>query len=138
MLLIIVTTNLGFHCFVSSHLGVWLGNPYGRSRVDKIFIPDIKQQDVRAVEALNKEATKFALALLDVFFSKETLCRSLATRKEGRDLLNPDVVEGIRRKTSSVCACLRACICMIVYERCAHNIICKCMCTCVMGLSGWL
>lgn len=66
--------------------------------MEKIFIPDTKPQDIRAVEALNKEATKFTLALLDVFFSKETLSRSLVTRKEGRDLLNPDVIEGIRRK----------------------------------------
>ena len=53
--------------FVASNLGVWLGNPYGRAGVEKIFIPDTKPQDIRAVEALNKEATKFALALLDVF-----------------------------------------------------------------------
>ena len=50
---------------------------------------------------LSKAASKCALALLDVFFSKECLARYLAT-KEGKDLLDPDIIEGIRCKIQVV------------------------------------
>lgn len=79
-------------------VGMWLGNPFGREGIEKIFIPDVNRQDVRAVEAMNKEPTKFALSLVDVFFSKETLAKSLVTQKDGRERLDPDIIEGIRRK----------------------------------------
>ena len=47
---------------------MWLGNPFGRKDIEKIFIPEVNRRDVRAVEALSKEPSKFALALVDVFF----------------------------------------------------------------------
>ena len=76
--------------------GVLLGDPQGEMiRIDH---PTVKQSDIRGVEALAKTAPKCALALLDVFFTKECLMRSLATKKEDKDLLDPDVIEGIRCK----------------------------------------
>ena len=47
------------------------------------------------MEVLCKSASKCALALLDVFFSKESLARSLAKKREGKDLLDPDIIDGI-------------------------------------------
>ena len=79
-------------------VGVWLGNPFGREGIEKIFIPDVNRRDVWAVEAMSKETSKFSLALVDVFFSRETLAKSLVTQKEGRQRLDPDIIEGIRRK----------------------------------------
>ena len=57
----------------------------------------MKRSDIRAVEVLSKSASKCALSLLDVFFTKECLVRSLATKKD-KDLLDPDIIEGIRCK----------------------------------------
>ena len=82
---------------------MWLGNPFGREGIEKLFIPDVNRRDVRAVEALSKEPSKFALALVDVFFSKETLAKSVVTQKEGRERLDLDVIEGIRRKYITIC-----------------------------------
>ena len=58
----------------------------------------MKLSDIRAVQVLSKDAAKCALSLLDVFFSKECLVRSLVTKKDDKDLLDPDVIEGIRCK----------------------------------------
>ena len=77
-------------------VGVLLGDPYGESKF--IAHPMIKQRDIKATEAVCNNGKKFVLARLDVFFNKATLARSLVTRKEGRDLLDPDVIQGIRCK----------------------------------------
>ena len=45
-----------------------------------------------------------ALALLDVFFTKEQLGRSLVTNKDGRDLLDPNIIEGIRCELCNITA----------------------------------
>lgn len=45
-----------------------------------------------------KDAGKFALKLLSVFFSAEELSKSNCTKAEGRDLLDPDLLLGIKRK----------------------------------------
>ena len=58
-----------------------------------IVIHGFQQRDVKAVGATS---TKLALNLLDVFFDKQTLATSLVTKWEGRNLLNPDTIEGIR------------------------------------------
>ena len=72
-----------------------MGNP----RTDKhIVIPGYSQTSVRALEALSTTAAKLALGLTDILFTKDELSSSLVTVKEDRDLLNPDRVEGIRRK----------------------------------------
>ena len=56
----------------------------------------MKLSDIRAVKVLSKGAAKCALSLLDVCFSKECLVHSLATKKDDKDSLDPDVIEGIR------------------------------------------
>ena len=76
--------------------GLILGDPNGQ--FIHIDHPTVKPSDIRGVEVLSKAAPKCALALLDVLFSKECLARSLATKKEDKDLLDPDIIEGIRCK----------------------------------------
>lgn len=80
-----------------------LGDPNGQ--FIHIDHPTVKANDIRGVEVLSKAASKCALALLDVFFSKECLARSLATKKEGKDLLDPDILEGIRCKIKLYICC---------------------------------
>ena len=81
---------------VCCNAGVLLGDPHGQN----LFVahPTIKQSDVRATEALSKNPSKFVLSMMDLFFSRSTLANSLATRKEGRDRLDADIMEGLRRK----------------------------------------
>ena len=57
--------------------GLILGDPNGQ--FIHIDHPTVKPRDIRGVKVLSKAASKCALALLDVFFSKECLARSLAT-----------------------------------------------------------
>ena len=45
-----------------------------------------------------KDAGKFALKLLSMFYSPEVLSRSNCTKAEGRDLLDPHLSMGIKRK----------------------------------------
>ena len=80
--------------------GAILGNPSGHY----IVIDAFQQRDVKVVEATS---TKLALNLLDVFFDKQTLATSLVTKWEGRNLLNPDTIEGIRCEFNHPsCTCL--------------------------------
>ena len=61
-----------------------------------IHLADFTQRDVISVEGVSSDASKLALNLIDVFFfTKDILSTSLATRWEGRDLLDPEVIEGI-------------------------------------------
>ena len=93
-------------CFV----GLILGDPKGK--FIHIDHPTVKPSDICAVEVLSKAASKCALALLDVFFSKECLARSLATKKEDKDLLDPDIIEGIRCKIK-LCLCCLYCFTLV-------------------------
>ena len=81
--------------------GVLLGDPHGQN----LFVahPTIKQSDVRATEALSKTPGKFVLSMVDLFF---TLANSLATNKEGRERLDADIMEGLRRKLGNHVCCL--------------------------------
>lgn len=45
-----------------------------------------------------KDAAKFALRLMPVFFTNEELARSNCTLAQGRDLLNQEYLEAIKRK----------------------------------------
>ena len=76
--------------------GVLLGDPYG----ENLFVehPTITRKDVRSLEALSKSDQKLALALVDLFFPKDVQAASLATKKEDRDLLDQNIIEGIRCK----------------------------------------
>lgn len=77
---------------VYCNTGVLLGGPHGQN----LFVahPTIKQSDVRATEALSKTPGKFVLSMMDLFFSRSTLANSLATKKEGRERLDADIMEG--------------------------------------------
>lgn len=83
------------HTFII-HVGVLLGDPHGENKF--ISHPTVRQRDIRAVEAVCGDGKKFVLSALDIFFTKSTLARSLVTKKEGRDQLDPDIIEGLRRK----------------------------------------
>ena len=74
---------------------------------------DFTQRDVISVEGVSTDASKLALNLIDVFFTKDILSTSLATRWEGRDLLDPEVIEGIRCK----------CIIYHVLQHCSHTTV---------------
>ena len=50
-----------------------------------------------------KDPAKFALKLLSVFFSEEELGRSNCTKADGRDLLDQEVLLGIKCKKLDVC-----------------------------------
>ena len=50
----------------------------------------------QASSCLSKEPGKFATKLLDVFFTEEKLARSCCTRALGRELLDQNVLLGIK------------------------------------------
>ena len=82
--------------YVHVHVGVILGDPHGENKF--ISHPTVRQRDIRAAEAMCGDGKKFFLSALDIFFTKSTLARSLVTKKEGRDQLDPDIIEGLRCK----------------------------------------
>ena len=55
-------------------------------------LTNFTQRDVIQVEGVSTDASKLEHNLLDVFFTKDVLYTSLATRCEGRDLLDPKVI----------------------------------------------
>lgn len=88
-----------------------MGNP----RTDHhIIISGYSQASVRSVEALATTPAKLALGLADVLFTKDELSTSLVTKKEGRNLLDPDKVEGIRRKWQ----CCKSCVTLLCVLKC--------------------
>ena len=84
-----------------------LGDTHGQN----LFVahPTIKQSDVRANEALSKAPGRFVLSMLDLFFSRSTLSSSLATKK-GKDRLDADIMEGLRRKLEKM---VPLCLCKV-------------------------
>ena len=50
---------------------------------------------VRAIDALCRDGFELARRLLDLFFTKQQLSSGLVTKWEGRELLDPQIVEGI-------------------------------------------
>lgn len=46
----------------------------------------------KRAEALSKTAGKFALSMVDLFFTRSTLTSSLAIRKEEKERLDPDIL----------------------------------------------
>ena len=79
----------------------FLGDPKGAVGEKRIFIKGTSQMQVRAQEARSKSACKLALELLSLFFTKEKMAESLCTPLEGKKLLNPEIIEGIHRKSCS-------------------------------------
>ena len=82
-----------FCCSIAG--SVLLGNPRSDQQ---IIIPGYSHTSVRALEASSTTPDQLALGLADILFTKDELSSSLVTQKEGRNLLDPDRVEGIRRK----------------------------------------
>ena len=80
-------------------VGVLLGDPHGENKF--VAHSSVKQRDIKAIEAVCRDGKKFVLAALDIF-TKGTLARSLVTRKEGRDQLDPDIIEGLRCELTKV------------------------------------
>ena len=87
-----VVINYYNHTFII-HVGVLLEDPHGENKF--ISHPTVRQRDIRAVEAVCGDGKKFVLSALDIF-TKSTLARSLVTKKEDRDQLDTDIIEGLR------------------------------------------
>ena len=81
--------------------GCTLGNPYGKPD-ERVFLPEWSQLDVRSKEATSKTPAQLALRLLGLFFTKEEIAKGNCTEAEGRELLSPQIIEGIRCKNQSV------------------------------------
>ena len=80
-----------------------LGDPKGAVGEKKIFIKGTTQMEVCAQEARSKNACKLASKkLLSLFFMKEQMAEGLCTPLEGKKLLNPEIIEGIRHKSCSI------------------------------------
>jgi hypothetical protein len=48
------------------------------------------------------DAAKFALKLLSIFFTSEELGRSNCTKAEGRDLLDQQILQAIKRESTEM------------------------------------
>lgn len=70
---------------------MYLGGPKG----ENIIVSGFTQRQVRAEEANAKGAQKLALHLMDVFFTGDKMATGLCTKWEGREQLDPDIIEGI-------------------------------------------
>ena len=91
------------HCY-STAGSVLLGNPHTEQHI----IPGYSHTSVRALEA---SPDQLALGLADTLFTKDELSSSLVTEKGDRNLLDPDRVEGIRRKIILLCYIIYTCTC---------------------------
>ena len=80
-----------------------------------------------AVVALHHDVTKLALSLLDIFFPKEELGKSLVTPMNGRELLDPHIVD--HGPVTSFHRCLPV-------TGVATSVVCVCVCVCVCGGGG--
>lgn len=88
--------------------GLLLGNPKGEHVFLDSTVTQVTQREVVAVE--NQQyatGTKFVLSLLDIFFDKETLARSLVTLRKDKDQLNTEIINGIMCKAFVVCCASR-------------------------------
>ena len=79
-----------------------LGDPKGAVGEKKIVIKETTQMEVCAQEARSKIARKLALKLLGLFFMKEQMAEGSCTPLEGKKLLTPEIIEGIRHKSCSI------------------------------------
>ena len=63
---------------------------------EHVSVDGVPQWKVKAKEASSTKASSLALKLMEVFFTKEELAQGNCTEAEGRELLSPDVINGIR------------------------------------------
>ncbi len=84
-------------------LGAWFGNPHNKAQmVWMTFQSEEQLQQFRNVNTTRpKDAAKYALRLLTLFFSEEELAESNCTPAEGRKLLDQKTLSAIKRK----CTC---------------------------------
>ena len=71
-----------------------LGDPRG----EHVTITGYTQSQVKAKEVSVVDAGPLALSLMDLFFSREEMARGNCTDAEGRNLLEPEIISGIRCK----------------------------------------
>lgn len=88
--------------YVFTGNGCILGDPLGKH----IVIDNVPQWKVKAKETASSKASSLALKLMDVFFTREELAKGNCTETDGRELLRPTVIEGIRCKFVFVCICV--------------------------------
>ena len=80
-------------------LQVFCGNRDVKGRFSTVTLPS--EAALAEFNAINtappSDAAKFALRLLGVFFTTDELARSNCTKAEGRKLLNPKILQAIKR-----------------------------------------
>lgn len=84
---------------LDSSSGCVFGNPFGG--IDqRIWLPKPSQREVAATVAVSKDATKLAIKLLSLLFTKEELSNGICTTgcDSDRSLLDQNRIEGIRRE----------------------------------------
>ena len=100
-----------FCCSIAG--SVLLGNPRSDQQ---IIIPGYSHTSVRALYASSTTPDQLALGLADILFTKDELSSSLVTHKEGRNLLDPGRVEGIRRKIILLSEFFQYTYCMLIQK----------------------
>ncbi len=75
---------------------MWLGEPSGKGVKVVLPSPLAAEQLTQLRHSVPKDAAKYALKLLSIFFSDSELAESNCTPAEGRKLLNKDVLKGIQ------------------------------------------
>lgn len=88
------------------------GNP-GRNHVYLKIATEASLADIRQMSSCPpKDPAKFALKLKSVFFSDQELSVSNCTKADGKKLLDPTILLGIRCKSS---CCFRCCDVLILF-----------------------
>ena len=82
---------------------MWMGDIHSRPLENKkMWIPLASKSDVQKFHSVNQNlppaAHKYALKLMDVFFTKEELKTGNCTVAEGRTLLNQQILQGMKCK----------------------------------------
>ena len=86
-----------FHC--SDELVMWFGMPKSRQGMELVLPSKHAVERLKNLRSsIPKDAGKYALKLLSIFFSDETLAESNCSPAEGRHLVDPDVLTGIHCK----------------------------------------
>ena len=75
-----------------SHAGCWLGDPHG----DNVWVAN------GAAEVVSNNPAKLALALMAIFFTKKEMANGNCNPAPSRQLLNPNVITGIRCKFHAI------------------------------------
>ena len=96
-------SNILFFLVPDNVLGRWLGNTLSHiTEGKKVFIQLKTQEKATNLDSIlaciPATSQKLALKLLGAVFTVEELARSNCTKVEGRDLLDPKILHGIRCK----------------------------------------